>query len=397
MTKYREIFERLAADFAEGEVKWKPGQGKKEMPFVNARVVMNRLDTVLGPENWWDRYEEHENSVVCYLSIEFPDGKVITKSDAGGFAGMADQGDDAKSGYSDAFKRAAVKFGVGRLLYGSGTPDFGGDEPHTPPPRERQALPPGLAREAHKAPPSEEPIPDATPMLPSTKGQKLAAWAKRQGHEGRASALARANYKCRVEELADDQADALYKLIQQAKPVEPKEREPQGSKNENGNPVKFGWPKHGGALYAWAKTLEGAFNTSIISCIDDNFGPKSSHKFPRSYKEWDETQVELAAIFVARWVKTFPGYDGQFDAKIPDVAQLKLDLAEAARQICGHQGNREPSYAAINEVLRQHSSALDDHDGEVIDDIDQCDNEALIKATMASVMKDLREMSNFEE
>jgi len=69
---------------------------------------MNRLDNVLGPENWWDEYIPSENSVLCRLSIRLPDGSTLTKADAGGYAGMADQGDDDKSGFSDAFKRAAV-------------------------------------------------------------------------------------------------------------------------------------------------------------------------------------------------------------------------------------------------------------------------------------------------
>jgi hypothetical protein len=48
----------------------------------------------------------------------------LTKSDAGGYAGMPDSGDDDKSGFSDAFKRAAVKFGIGRYLYRDGVPRF---------------------------------------------------------------------------------------------------------------------------------------------------------------------------------------------------------------------------------------------------------------------------------
>jgi hypothetical protein len=40
---------------------------------------------------------------------------------------MADQGDGEKSGYSDAFKRAAAKFGVGRYLKGDGAPSYEGE------------------------------------------------------------------------------------------------------------------------------------------------------------------------------------------------------------------------------------------------------------------------------
>jgi hypothetical protein len=87
---------------------------------------MNRLDEVLGPENWWDDYVSNEHSVICRLSIRLPeDGRVLTKADAGGYAGMADEGDDAKSGHSDAFKRAGVKFGIARELYGDGVANLG--------------------------------------------------------------------------------------------------------------------------------------------------------------------------------------------------------------------------------------------------------------------------------
>src|SRR5262245_35702544 len=65
-----------------------------------------------------------EHSVICELTIRLPDGSVLTKSDAGGYAGMADPGDDDKSGFADAFKRAAVKIGVGRYLYRDGIPRF---------------------------------------------------------------------------------------------------------------------------------------------------------------------------------------------------------------------------------------------------------------------------------
>ncbi len=131
------IWARLAAPFDPCEVKTRP-QGRLELRYVTARTVMNRLDNVLGPENWWDQYLALEHSVLCTLTIRLPDGSTVSKQDAGGYAGMTDQGDDDKSGYSDAFKRAAVKFGVGRYLYRDGVPSFAsptpvqGDEPPKP-------------------------------------------------------------------------------------------------------------------------------------------------------------------------------------------------------------------------------------------------------------------------
>ena len=123
MTQHRDLFAALAAPFDPDEVKLRTQAGR-QLHYVTARTVMNRLDDVLGPENWWDDFVPLEHSVICRLTIRLPDGTILTKSDAGGYAGMADPGDDDKSGFADAFKRAAVKFGVGRYLYRDGIPKF---------------------------------------------------------------------------------------------------------------------------------------------------------------------------------------------------------------------------------------------------------------------------------
>lgn len=123
MTQHPDLFAALAAPFDPSEVKVRSQNGR-QLSYITARTVMNRLDDVLGPENWWDRYVPGENSVLCELTIRLADGSTLTKSDAGGYAGMADSGDDDKSGYSDSFKRAAVKFGVARYLYRDGVPTF---------------------------------------------------------------------------------------------------------------------------------------------------------------------------------------------------------------------------------------------------------------------------------
>src|SRR3954469_16356973 len=124
MTKFPDVFAALAAPFESNEVKIRPAQGGRQLHYITARTVMNRLDNVLGPENWGDESVPSENSGPCRLTIRLPDGSVLTKADAGGYAGMSDQGDDDKSGFSDAFKRAAVKFGVARYLYRDGVPQF---------------------------------------------------------------------------------------------------------------------------------------------------------------------------------------------------------------------------------------------------------------------------------
>lgn len=123
MTQFPDLFAALAAPFEAQEVRVR-SQAGRQLHYITARVAMNRLDSVLGPENWWDEYVPGENSVLCRLTIRLPDGSTLTKADAGGYAGMPDQGDDDKSGFSDAFKRAAVKMGVGRYLYRDGVPSF---------------------------------------------------------------------------------------------------------------------------------------------------------------------------------------------------------------------------------------------------------------------------------
>ncbi len=121
MSQHIEIFAALAAPFADAEVRSRSQNGR-DFQYITARMVMNRLDEVVGPENWWDDYTPIENAIICRLSLRLPDGAVLTKCDAGGFTTTADASDYEKSGFSDAFKRAAVKFGVGRYLYGDGVP-----------------------------------------------------------------------------------------------------------------------------------------------------------------------------------------------------------------------------------------------------------------------------------
>ena len=163
-TKHKEMFAALAAPFASAEIKSRP-QGGRQLKYVTARTIMNRLDNVLGPENWWDEYTPLEKSVICRLSIRLPDGQVLTKCDAGGYAGMADAGDDDKSGFSDAFKRTAVKFGAGRYLYQDGVAtltDAGGDAPAatvaTPPPSPAPTRAPAAAVVRQPQPANKRPV-----------------------------------------------------------------------------------------------------------------------------------------------------------------------------------------------------------------------------------------------
>ena len=114
-------FNALAARFPEGAVTFRPGKVSKAgntgypLAYIDARDAMNRLDEVVGHEYWKDEYEFHGNRNICKISIYNKELKEwVTKSD--GAADTKIEGD--KGGLSDAFKRAAVKWGIGRYLYG---------------------------------------------------------------------------------------------------------------------------------------------------------------------------------------------------------------------------------------------------------------------------------------
>lgn len=118
------VMTSLAAPFDEGLVRFKPaafaGKRALAMPYVDVRVIEDRLDEVLGPANWQDEYEcLPGGSVTCRLKLRL-DGEWITKMDVGAPSEQMDEGDRRKAAFSDALKRAAVKFGIGRYLYRMG-------------------------------------------------------------------------------------------------------------------------------------------------------------------------------------------------------------------------------------------------------------------------------------
>lgn len=86
--------------------------------YIDARDVMNRLDEIGLP--WDSNVREVSGFIACSLTV-MGEGWDVIKTDIGmrPETNEADQMYDqaGKSAYSDAFKRAAVQFGVGRFLY----------------------------------------------------------------------------------------------------------------------------------------------------------------------------------------------------------------------------------------------------------------------------------------
>ena len=123
------IFDDLAKPFPPELVSWRVGSTKADktaglaLAYIDARDVMERLDTVCGPPNWQNKYSHANGKTVCDIGIRFvrvKDGTTLAeeaewiwKADGAGDSDVEAE----KGALSDAFKRAAVRWGVGRYLY----------------------------------------------------------------------------------------------------------------------------------------------------------------------------------------------------------------------------------------------------------------------------------------
>src|SRR5208282_3648153 len=111
----------LAAPFPATAVHFKPaavnGNRALAIAYLDARAIQERLDTVVGIDGWQDQYTCLPNgSVTCTLRVKLG-SEWVTKVDVGSPSAQNDEGDRLKAAFSDALKRAAVKFGIGRYLY----------------------------------------------------------------------------------------------------------------------------------------------------------------------------------------------------------------------------------------------------------------------------------------
>lgn len=118
----------LEYPFTFQEIEWRVLRASKKDPtraqvaaYVDSRAIQNRLDAVVGRENWQNTFESvvgNNNGTtahICRISIYYPErGEWITKSDGAGCTDV----EPIKGGLSNAFKRAASMWGMGRYLYG---------------------------------------------------------------------------------------------------------------------------------------------------------------------------------------------------------------------------------------------------------------------------------------
>lgn len=108
----------LYAPFPPDAVSWRVGATNRDktkglaLAYVDARDVMQRLDDVVGPAGWQCEYPHANGKTVCSIGIKIG-GEWIWKANGAGDTDVEAE----KGALSDAFKRAAVCWGIGRYLY----------------------------------------------------------------------------------------------------------------------------------------------------------------------------------------------------------------------------------------------------------------------------------------
>lgn len=121
MKEVKDIERELKKPFKAEEIEWRiqsSGKNKdaiwaKVFAYVQNRAIQDRLDEVVGIDSWQNVLRELPNSgMSCGLSLKI-NGEWITKWDG------ADNTDieATKGGISNAMKRSATQWGIGRYLY----------------------------------------------------------------------------------------------------------------------------------------------------------------------------------------------------------------------------------------------------------------------------------------
>ena len=113
-----DIFDRLKAPFSPEDIEFRVGSTTRDkskglaLAYVTSRAIMDRLDSVLGPTEWQNEVKVCDDGVIATLTIRVG-GEWIMRQDGAQFTNI----EAFKGGISDALKRVAVLYGIGRYLY----------------------------------------------------------------------------------------------------------------------------------------------------------------------------------------------------------------------------------------------------------------------------------------
>jgi hypothetical protein len=136
MTAEAQMWTKLAEPFPDSEVKQRPGRGSMTFSYVDARAVMQRLDDVVTPAGW-----EFTSSVIPGTDIVH--GRLTVAGfvrEDYGYPNSEKDEEPIKAASSDALKRCAVMFGIGRHLYQDNTASGGRSTPPGRPPTRPQVV-----------------------------------------------------------------------------------------------------------------------------------------------------------------------------------------------------------------------------------------------------------------
>jgi hypothetical protein len=120
----QDLFDALCAPFAAEEIDWRVGSTTADkskgmaLAYIDARAAMDRFDSACGIDGWACNYQPNGQMMLCNVGVRMPNGEWVWKADGAGATDVEGE----KGMLSDAFKRAAVKFGVGRYLYSMDSP-----------------------------------------------------------------------------------------------------------------------------------------------------------------------------------------------------------------------------------------------------------------------------------
>lgn len=126
--KQRNAFKR------DGSAAYNPDGTPLMLSYVDARYVQDVLDDVVGAAGWQTRFEDTHDGTRCGIGILVRGYGWVWKWDVG----IPSNIEPVKGSHSDAFKRAAVQWGIARDLYDKA--DDAVDATNAPPPNLRQQV-----------------------------------------------------------------------------------------------------------------------------------------------------------------------------------------------------------------------------------------------------------------
>ncbi|GAA3995374.1 single-stranded DNA-binding protein DdrA [Deinococcus rubellus] len=115
--KLSDVSKRFQAPLPAREIHWKPASFNRErtrallLAHIDARAVQDRLDTVC-PDDW-----HFEMEIVTGAARPTVKGRLVILGVVREDIGEAGEPGTFKAAASDALKRCAVQFGIGRYLY----------------------------------------------------------------------------------------------------------------------------------------------------------------------------------------------------------------------------------------------------------------------------------------